>query len=140
MWKTYIHIGSKNRQKRKLKRSLLHHKSVRSKRQPDTLNGSPSRRSWQKRVKRHQLRSHREIRLRYDYFNLLFKHPIHHSFIIALTSFELAVEANVSCIHVTAASKCLNIIVLHCGDDIVVALEPVFTSSMNPSNVVTSIG
>lgn len=104
------------------------------------LNGRRFKRNWQKRgKKRHQLRSLKVIKLRYDYFNLLFKHSINRSFIVALTSFKFAVEANVSCIHITTTGKRFNFIVFHSSDNIIVTLKPVFTSSMNPSNIMTSV-
>ena len=52
---------------------------------------------------------------------------------------ELAVEAEVSSVPVATASQCQDIVSLHNSNNIIIALQPVVSRGVHPSNVMTTI-
>ena len=52
---------------------------------------------------------------------------------------QFPIEAKIGCMPVTAATQCQNVIGLDHSDYVIIALEPVFTTGMHPSDVMTTI-
>ena len=52
---------------------------------------------------------------------------------------KFPIEAKIGSVPVTTATKCQNVISLDHGDNVIIALEPVISTGMHPSDVMTTI-